>query len=313
MPARRRPVPADPLVLARFAALTPPPRGWVPSQADLDAPRAFPPADDAAPIPPPRRDRRPKSPHDPAHPDDPRTGAAAPPHQLSGDDDDGGDDGDHQPGTAAPEAAGAWAHWRGSRLDPGRRGLAALLLVAVLAAALSAGVVLRSRPQAVPAPPVVAAGEPPLPGGPLPLPGGSPAPSSAEVVVVSVAGKVAAPAVLRLPPGSRVEDALRAAGGALPGTDLSGLNPARRVVDGEQVLVGIPQPAGAGAAVGGLLELNSATAEQLDALPGIGPVLATRIVDWRVEHGPFRSVEQLREVGGIGASKFAQLRTKVRV
>jgi competence protein ComEA len=126
-------------------------------------------------------------------------------------------------------------------------------------------------------------------------------------------------AVLRLtrpPLGSRVGDALRAAGGALPGVDLSSLNLARKLVDGEQVLVGVVPPPGAVAgapAGGGLVNLNSATAEQLESLPGVGPVLAQRIVDWRQTHGGFRSVEQLREVSGIGAAKYADLKSKVTV
>ncbi|MGZ6826864.1 MAG: ComEA family DNA-binding protein, partial [Mycobacteriales bacterium] len=89
--------------------------------------------------------------------------------------------------------------------------------------------------------------------------------------------------------------------------------------DGEQVLVGVDAPGGpatAGSAAGsatGPLDLNAATAEQLDALPGIGPVLADKIVSWRTEHGRFASVDQLREVGGIGESKYAALKSKVRV
>jgi competence protein ComEA len=119
---------------------------------------------------------------------------------------------------------------------------------------------------------------------------------------------------VRLPPGSRVDDALRAAGGATAPIGL--LNLARRVVDGEQVLVGIaggPPGTTAGSAAAALLDLNTATAEQLDGLPGIGPVLAERIVDWRTEHGRFGSVDQLREVPGIGESKYAQVKAKVSV
>lgn len=198
------------------------------------------------------------------------------------------------------------------RLDPGRRGAVALVLVAALAAAAAGVVALRARPQEVPVPVVEAAGQP-LPGAP------SAAPSSA-VVVVAVAGKVRRPGLVRLPAGSRVDDAVRAAGGVLAGADTGLLNLARRLVDGEQVLVGVPAPAGppagpggAGAVTGGLLDLNAASASDLDALPGIGPVLAQRIVDWRTENGRFASVDQLREVTGIGESKFADLRGKVTV
>ncbi len=198
--------------------------------------------------------------------------------------------------------------WRQGRLDPGRRGAAALALVAVVAAVVAGLVVLRSRPHEVAPPPVVRAG--------VPVVGGTSPPPPAREVVVSVGGKVVRPGLLRLPAGSRVDDALRAVGGAAPGADLTGLNLARPLVDGEQVLVGVP-PAGPAAVTGGTgagpLDLNAATVEQLDALPGIGPVLAQKIVDWRTEHGRFGSVDQLREVSGIGESKYASVKAKVRV
>jgi competence protein ComEA len=125
---------------------------------------------------------------------------------------------------------------------------------------------------------------------------------------------VARPGLVRLPAGSRVDDAVRAAGGVVDGADAGLLNLARRLVDGEQVLVGVdPPPAAAAAptATGGPVDLNTATVADLDALPGIGPVLAQRIVDWRTEHGRFASVEQLREVTGIGESKYADLAAEV--
>ncbi|MBC7269062.1 MAG: ComEA family DNA-binding protein, partial [Streptomyces sp.] len=132
--------------------------------------------------------------------------------------------------------------------------------------------------------------------------------------------------VHRLPAGSRVADALDAAGGVRPGTDTDGLNRARFLVDGEQVVVGGPAPAAApvpaaGAGGGGALagvapvapvSLNTATAEQLDTLPGVGPVLAQHILDYRTQHGGFRSVDELREVKGIGERRFADLRDLVR-
>jgi competence protein ComEA len=141
-----------------------------------------------------------------------------------------------------------------------------------------------------------------------------------------VAGRVARPGLVRVPAGSRVADVLEAAGGPLPGTDLAGVNLARKVSDGEQVALGVPAatdaapagappgggPAGAGAP-GGPLDLNSATVEQLDGLPGVGPVTAQHIVDWRTRNGRFASVDQLREVDGIGERRFGQLRDLVRV
>lgn len=202
---------------------------------------------------------------------------------------------------------------RTGRFDPGRRGAVALVLIALLAALVAGGVVLRGRPQEVAVPQVLASGSP--------LPGVTTAPEPGQEVVVSVGGKVKRPGVVRLPVGSRVDDAVRAAGGPVEGATTGLLNLARRLVDGEQVLVGVDPPpgtapgaAGAGpAAPGGLLDLNTATVGDLDALPGIGPVLAQRIVDWRSENQRFASVDQLREVSGIGEKTFADLRSEVTV
>ncbi|MFE4535922.1 helix-hairpin-helix domain-containing protein [Streptomyces scopuliridis] len=153
------------------------------------------------------------------------------------------------------------------------------------------------------------------------LPSASLSLSPSARVVVDVSGKVRRPGVLRLPAGSRVADALRAAGGAEPGADLTGLNRARVLMDGEQVLVGGPAPPGAGVGAGaanggpagaGPVSLNAATPEQLDTLPGVGPVLAQHIIDYRGRHGGFRSVDELREVNGIGERRFADLQSLVR-
>ena len=208
----------------------------------------------------------------------------------------------------APRPPGRHAErWR---LDPGRGGAVALVVVALVAALAASLVVLRGRPQEVPLPAVgvEAAG--------VPLPGGSPVAEVSGEVVVSVGGLVRAPGLVRLPAGSRVDDAVRAAGGPLDGADVSLLNLARRLVDGELVLVGVAPPPGsaaAPAASGGLLDLNTATTGDLEDLPGIGPVLAQRIVDWRTEHGRFGSVDQLREVKGIGEAVFADLEAEVTV
>jgi competence protein ComEA len=137
-------------------------------------------------------------------------------------------------------------------------------------------------------------------------------------VVVDVAGKVRRPGLVTVPAGARVADALRAAGGVVPGTDLASLNLARKVVDGEQIVVGEAAPAAVGGASGSPgptnpINLNTASASDLDQLPGVGPVLAQRIVDWRTSHGAFTSVSQLRQVTGIGDSKYADLQPLVRV
>ncbi|MEU0369479.1 ComEA family DNA-binding protein [Streptomyces sp. NPDC006283] len=139
-----------------------------------------------------------------------------------------------------------------------------------------------------------------------------------------MSGKVRQPGVLKLPAGSRVADAIEAAGGVKPGTDMTGLNRARVLTDGEQVVVGDPAPpvpsgigTGAGAGTGpglpaGPISLNSASAEQLETLPGVGPVLAQHIIGHRTQNGGFRSVDELRDVNGIGDRRFEDLRNLVR-
>jgi len=136
------------------------------------------------------------------------------------------------------------------------------------------------------------------------------------IVIVDVAGKVRRPGLVRLPSGSRVADAIAAAGGVKPGTAVDDLNLARVLADGEQVNVGVPataQPGNGGAGTTGPLMLNTASAQDLDALPGIGPVLAGRIVAWRTQHGPFASVDALTDVPGIGPAMLARLADLVRV
>jgi competence protein ComEA len=186
------------------------------------------------------------------------------------------------------------------RVDPGGRGAFALVAVVVLVVAVVAAQAWRSRPHAVP---------------PRPLPLAS-AGTDAARVVVDVEGAVRRPGLVTLPRGARVADAVRAAGGTRPGASTAGVNLARLVVDGEQILVGTtaPAPGGpGGSATDALVDLNTATVQQLDALPGVGPVLAQRIVDWRTAHGRFGDVGQLREVDGIGERKYADLAKRVRV
>ena len=144
--------------------------------------------------------------------------------------------------------------------------------------------------------------------------------TAAGVVVIHVAGLVSAPGVYELPAGSRVIDALERAGGAKPGVDTSTLNLARVLIDGEQIAVGVPPAADAGGQAGvdgassaSPLDLNLASEAELDALPGVGPVLAGRIVAWREEHGRFSAVEELLEVSGIGTATLADLSGLVRV
>lgn len=158
-------------------------------------------------------------------------------------------------------------------------------------------------------------------------------------IVVAVQGLVGTSGLVRLPAGARVDDAIAAAGGPLEGADLLSLNLAQPLADGDQVLVGIAptdgEPprlgsatvtaAGSGGAGGGdtgagqdtaageLLDLNTATAAQLEGLPGIGPVTAASIVAWRTEQGPFSAVDELTRVGGIGPARLENLRAHVTV
>ncbi|GAA3858127.1 ComEA family DNA-binding protein [Saccharothrix violaceirubra] len=129
--------------------------------------------------------------------------------------------------------------------------------------------------------------------------------------VVDVTGAVPTPGLVTLPGGARVSDAIAKAGGVNPGTDLAGLNLARKVADGEQIAVGVRPTADA--ASGGRLDINTATKEQLDALPGVGPVTAQRILDRRQRRGPFTSLDQLGEIEGIGDARLARLAELIRL
>ncbi|MFF9690209.1 helix-hairpin-helix domain-containing protein [Streptomyces sp. NPDC014623] len=219
-------------------------------------------------------------------------------------------------------------------LEP--RALAALTVVLVGAAVFAATHFWSARPEAVRAPDRVAEAAAVQVGGPGPAdaqsPGSVPGPAVGPQagtappgqIVVDVSGKVRRPGIQHLPAGSRVADALSAAGGVREGAEVTGLNRARVLTDGEQVAVGLPAaalPVG-GAGTGGAapgpagptapVSLGTATVEQLETLPGVGPVLAQHIIDYRTEHGGYRSVDELREVDGIGDRRFADLRPLVR-
>jgi competence protein ComEA len=147
-------------------------------------------------------------------------------------------------------------------------------------------------------------------------------PPPAQQVVVDVAGAVLRPGVYRLPRGSRVADAIERAGGTTRRAEASLVNRAAPVADGQQVLVparGVPAPASAAPGPGtprgastAPIDLNTATAEQLETLPGVGPVTAQKIVAYRQTHGPFTSVDQLDAIRGIGPARIADLRGLVR-
>jgi len=199
-------------------------------------------------------------------------------------------------------------------LDFDRRTLA--ILAAVLAAAVGLTLFFTrssASPRAVPVTALVSA---------TPSATSSPSaptsPSPSGEVVVEVVGKVARPAVVTLPQGARVQDALEAVGGAKAGVDTSDQNLARLLVDGEQIRIGIdPAPVAlaspSSSAGGGLIDLNTASLDALQEIPGVGPVIAQRIVTYREQNGGFQTVEQLLEVSGIGESTFAQMQPMVTV
>jgi len=215
------------------------------------------------------------------------------------------------------------------RADPGRAGGVALAVTAAVAVLVTVFTLMRDDPA-----PVMSAKLPPV----EMVSSATPRPSAApdEPVVVSVVGLVNKPGLVTLAPGARIADAVSAAGGVLDGADMLGLNLARHLADGEQVVVGISTPAGRPNALGSSvsggapaapaapptqtsgvatapLDLNTASAEQFDALPGVGPVTAAAIVAWREANGKFSSVDQLGEVDGIGTARLEKLRALVRV
>ncbi len=230
-----------------------------------------------------------------------------------------------------PEGSARGRQWLTAvRTDPGRAGGLALAVIALLAVLITVFTLVRSQPA-----PVMSANLPPVREPAKTSSPGSPAPPAPEQdVVVSVVGLVNQPGLVTVAPQARVADAVQAAGGPLTGADTLGLNLARRVADGEQIVVGIATPAGRRPALGSSagaapsapaptvgespapaspVDLNSATAEQLEALPGVGPVMAAAIRAWRQANGPFAGVDQLGEVDGIGPARLEKLRSLVRV
>jgi competence protein ComEA len=254
------------------------------------------------------------------HPDPPRRGGAGPPTAARGQ----APPGDHVRAWVVDDS--------GSPDDPdppavtrsiSTRAALFAACVAVVALLVVLPRVLSSEPELQPVPPR-----------PVPTPSVAEAvtvsaPTSSATpnggaILVHVVGQVRRPGVVRLAAGARVQDAVRAAGGATRRADLAAVNLARAAVDGEQVFVPKPgekAPAGSGpagsgtsgpAVSGGQVDLNTADETQLDALPGVGPVIAGRIVAWRDEHGRFSSVDELTEVSGIGDATLERLRPLVR-
>lgn len=240
-----------------------------------------------------------------------------------------------------PDAASGAGWLARLRADPGRTGAVALAVVAAIAVLITVFTVVRNQPE-----PVVSAKLPAVAKVSFTNPRSSASPNASpsaaadQPVVVSVVGLVHTPGLVTLAPGSRIADAVKAAGGAMAGADTIGLNMARQVGDGEQIVVGLAplarQPAVLGSSVGSgpvpagqpgaalapvgsnpakpaVIDLNTATPQQLDDLPGVGPITAAAIVAWRAANGRFTSVDQLADVDGIGPARLEKLRALVHV
>lgn len=251
------------------------------------------------------------------------------------------DNGRHRrPGPPKPAILTVPVAFRGVRAKPRRIAVLGVLVLLLTAAVVLGIRVAWARSSAQPQPVAATAHGPPggLVSRTVPVAfasaGATGLPTAAGVLLVHVVGQVRRPGVVRLPPGARVLDAVQAAGGATSSADLNHLNLARLVADGEQIVVPKPgesiqaggspgaggtgvgssgQGSTGGGSVGGLIDLNAADASALDSLPGVGPVLAQRILDWRAQHGRFSSVDELGEVTGIGDKILSQISPKVRV
>jgi competence protein ComEA len=181
-----------------------------------------------------------------------------------------------------------------------RRRVLAVGVLALLVLVVAGKMLLRPAPPAVPPPVRVAAS--------------SPRSASSARLFVNVVGAVRRPGLYRLRGGSRVADAVTRAGGPTPKAQIELVNLAARIADGEQIVVprrglaGSSAAASGGAMAAGPVHLNSATLEQLDALPGVGPVTAQKILDYRQQHGAFGSVDELDAIAGIGPARLEQLR-----
>ena len=196
--------------------------------------------------------------------------------------------------TKSIDALRLW--WRDINFtNPQRRALA---VVGILAVGLSGFLILKPHKADAITPVVTSIVAPPM-------------------LVIDIQGEVKTPGVYELPINSRVNDAIKAAGGAKPSADLSFINQARLIKDGEQIYIDKKSITSSNfrrsTAASGIININRATAKELDKLPGIGPVIASRIVEYRTLNGFFQSIDDLKKVQGIGASTLEKFKSKIRV
>ena len=196
--------------------------------------------------------------------------------------------------TKSIDALRLW--WRDINFTKAQR--RALAVVGILAVGLSGFLILKPHKAEAITPVVTSIVAPPL-------------------LVIDVQGEVKTPGVYELPINSRVNDAIKAAGGAKPNADLSFINQARLIKDGEQIYIDKKSIGTTNfrrsTAASGIININRATAKELDKLPGIGPVIAGRIVEYRKVNGFFQSIDDLKKVQGIGASTLEKFKSKIRV
>ena len=191
-------------------------------------------------------------------------------------------------------------------VTPPPQAIRPILKIVIAVVLLTAGLVWLNRPTPVSVPEVAS------PGIPISTNSNSPVPvQGIDQIVVDVKGDVLNPGLVTLPAGARVADAIAAAGGISPNANVTSLNLAERLSDGQMVIIGNSQsqPASSDPRI----NLNLATESELDSLPGVGPVMAGRIIAWRETNHKFHSIEELQEVPGIGPKVFANLKSLVRI
>lgn len=191
-------------------------------------------------------------------------------------------------------------------VTPPPQAIRPILKIVIAAVLVTAGLVWISRPTPIALPQVASPG--------IPITTNSDSPASVlsfDQIVVDVKGDVLTPGLVTLPAGSRVADAIAAAGGVIPSANVTALNLAERLSDGQMIFIGNTQSLEMNSDP--RINLNVATETELDSLPGVGPVMAKRILDWRESNQRFHSIEELQEVPGIGPKVFANLKALIRI